>query len=252
MAPVRYRQIADELRELIISGEYPPGRPLPGQAELRERFDVSPNTVSLAIRILRAEGFVSRAAERGRLVVLDRRVVVVDLTLNIASSGLPPWQYACQQAGLTGDMLMIGVTQEPALPDVAALLQISPGAAVVHRARYGTIGDQPVILDTAIYPEALIRDTPIARAGRVEGGIYAALTEAGLLDIASAGIDEEFGARLASAEEAGRLKLSAGSWVATAQRVTRAGDGRPLEVLRRTANPARVKFSNRGLRLAAG
>ena len=52
MADPMYRQIAEELRQDIESGELPPGSQLPTELELRERFEASRNTVRDAIKSL--------------------------------------------------------------------------------------------------------------------------------------------------------------------------------------------------------
>src|SRR5688572_25826771 len=39
--PLKYRRIADDLRESIRSGEYAPGGQLPGENELMQRYDVA-------------------------------------------------------------------------------------------------------------------------------------------------------------------------------------------------------------------
>jgi DNA-binding GntR family transcriptional regulator len=54
----KYRQIADDLRARIDSGEYPPGSQLPTKADLMATHHVALNTVERAIEELRREGLV--------------------------------------------------------------------------------------------------------------------------------------------------------------------------------------------------
>ena len=61
-------QLADLLREKILSGELPPGRKLDSARELAKRHQTSPNTVTKAIGILRSEGLVITAGQRGTFV----------------------------------------------------------------------------------------------------------------------------------------------------------------------------------------
>ncbi len=56
--PAKYRQIADDLRARIESGEYPPGAQLPTKAELMEEYSASLATVDHAIDVLRGWGLV--------------------------------------------------------------------------------------------------------------------------------------------------------------------------------------------------
>lgn len=52
------------LRERLSDGTYPPGSPLPTNAELSAEFDVASNTISRAISPLRAEGLVFSGLRR--------------------------------------------------------------------------------------------------------------------------------------------------------------------------------------------
>lgn len=72
-----YRQLADHLRDLVNSGEWPAGRNLPSEADLGHEYETSQATVRKALAALRAEGLVEpvrgrhwRVRERGDLTVL--------------------------------------------------------------------------------------------------------------------------------------------------------------------------------------
>ncbi len=68
-APGKPKQIADELRGLIIEGRLDEGDLLGTEAELLERFEVSRPSLRESLRILEAEGLISvvrGALERGR------------------------------------------------------------------------------------------------------------------------------------------------------------------------------------------
>lgn len=56
----QFRQLADILRDLITSGEWEPGRSLPGEAYLGGEHGVSQGTVRRALAVLAAEGLVER------------------------------------------------------------------------------------------------------------------------------------------------------------------------------------------------
>jgi DNA-binding GntR family transcriptional regulator len=59
-----WRQLADILRNMIESGEIPPGKLLPSQRTLMQRYEVSDGTVKRALALLREEGLIE--TERGR------------------------------------------------------------------------------------------------------------------------------------------------------------------------------------------
>jgi GntR family transcriptional regulator, transcriptional repressor for pyruvate dehydrogenase complex len=58
--PIRksYEQVADQLREFILTGELAPGSRLPTEAVLAQQFGVSRPTVREALRLLAAQNFV--------------------------------------------------------------------------------------------------------------------------------------------------------------------------------------------------
>lgn len=53
-----YQQLADILREQIVSGEIPPTKALPSKKALRAQYAVAANTVERAYAVLKAEGLV--------------------------------------------------------------------------------------------------------------------------------------------------------------------------------------------------
>lgn len=57
-----YEQVADQLREAILSGALPPGSELPSERELTDSFGVARTTVREALRALQAQGLA--VAER--------------------------------------------------------------------------------------------------------------------------------------------------------------------------------------------
>ncbi|GHG51466.1 GntR family transcriptional regulator [Sinomonas cellulolyticus] len=57
-------EVADDLLERIIAGEFPPGSPVPGELDLAERHEVSRMTVREAVKTLTAQNIVR--VERGR------------------------------------------------------------------------------------------------------------------------------------------------------------------------------------------
>ena len=63
-----YRQIADALRTLLVTGQLPPATHLPTVRQLAADLTVHHNTVAQAYRILADEGFLSLRRGRGALV----------------------------------------------------------------------------------------------------------------------------------------------------------------------------------------
>jgi GntR family transcriptional regulator len=77
-----YRQIAQQLRRLIASGQLAPGEEIPSVRDVAGRHAINPMTVSRAYGQLEAEGLLERrrgkgmvvAAQRGRAPSTDRRL----------------------------------------------------------------------------------------------------------------------------------------------------------------------------------
>jgi GntR family transcriptional regulator len=63
-----HEEISDVLRAEILKGEYEPGRPLPTEARLRERFGASRFTVRQALETLVVEGLIYRRPGSGTFV----------------------------------------------------------------------------------------------------------------------------------------------------------------------------------------
>jgi GntR family transcriptional repressor for pyruvate dehydrogenase complex len=67
-----YEQVADQLRELIVSGEISPGHRLPNEAALGVQFGVSRATVREALRVLATQNLIrtTKGATGGSFVIL--------------------------------------------------------------------------------------------------------------------------------------------------------------------------------------
>src|SRR5919206_988469 len=67
-----YEQVADQLRELITSGELAPGQRLPSEAALAVQFGVSRATIREALRVLLTQNLIrtTKGAHGGSFVNL--------------------------------------------------------------------------------------------------------------------------------------------------------------------------------------
>ena len=66
-----YRQVADRLREGIVSGEYAPGSALPSESKLVAEYEVSRVTARRALAELQLDGLAR--PEHGRGWIVRRR-----------------------------------------------------------------------------------------------------------------------------------------------------------------------------------
>jgi DNA-binding GntR family transcriptional regulator len=67
--PAKYRQIADDLRARIESGEYPVGTQLPTKPEMQERYEAAVGTVDKALRVLHGLGIAETRQGVGTFVL---------------------------------------------------------------------------------------------------------------------------------------------------------------------------------------
>lgn len=69
MAEPMYRQIAEDLRARIETGEIAPGEQLPTELELRDQYSASRNTIRDAIKFLATRGLVETKPGQGTFAV---------------------------------------------------------------------------------------------------------------------------------------------------------------------------------------
>ena len=68
-----YRQLIDQVRRLVASGQLPHGTELPSVREVAAEYTVNPTTISKAYILLEAEGLVQRNRGKPMTVVGVRR-----------------------------------------------------------------------------------------------------------------------------------------------------------------------------------
>lgn len=177
---VGYRDIANDLRQQIDSGELPPGSKIPGENDLMSQYGVEQPTARRALDVLKNEGLI--VANRGSGTFVRefkpiRRVSPDRLQANTSwGAGRPIWNTDVGTRPRTE-----GVTVDVELPPaaIAKVLQLADGARVVTRRRRYVVDDKPVQLSTSYYPEALVSGSAITEVDTGEGGAYARLKELG-------------------------------------------------------------------------
>ena len=167
----RQRQLAGDLRALILSGDIATGERLPSTAELRLRYGVNNMTITRAITILKAEGLVE--GHRGRAVVVTGR--------QPAPRSGPSHQPPVLAAARTGSTRLLEVGETPAPSQVAAVFGWPPGTTVLVRHQLALHGDdaEPAELIWNYYPTELARGTALAEPVLLPGGSPAVLAALG-------------------------------------------------------------------------
>jgi GntR family transcriptional regulator len=241
----KFRQIADDLREQIRSGELAAGSLLPSEAALVERYGTSQGTVRKALGVLRAEGLTVPQSGKGVFVKEQRPILRVASdrfarSNRLGNEGRGAFVVELERQGLAprSDVEVAGPVEAP--DDVAELLDLAEGEHVVSRARRMLADAAPVQLATSYVPWSIAEGTAIAVPDSGPGGIYARIEEMGH-ELGQ--FREEVGARPATPEEAEELQLDSASPVILVTRVAYTVDGRPVEVCQHVMNAERYRLT---------
>ncbi|WIM96479.1 GntR family transcriptional regulator [Actinoplanes oblitus] len=156
----RQRQLAGDLRALILAGDIGPHQRLPSTAELTRRYAVTNMTVTRALRILKAEGLVT--GHQGR---------------SVTATGRRP---ATVFAGTRhGSARLLDVGEVPAPAPVARVFGLEPDEPVVVRHQLRLLDAEPAELSWTYYPAALARGTALAEPDPLPDGSPALLATLG-------------------------------------------------------------------------
>jgi DNA-binding GntR family transcriptional regulator len=213
-------QLAQELRNLIRSGELAPGDKLPSEPELAHGRAVSRSSMRAAITMLEEEGFVRRRHGSGTYVT-HRPALPNDLSRNfgvsslIASTGLEPGT-----AEETSELV-------PAPDFVAEALEVAPGSAVSALRRVRT-ADARRVVDTIDWCRA-DHLSPEEMSDIGDGSVYSALAARGL--VVHHGVATITPGN-ADAETARRLDVARGALLLTIDQIDMTAEGVPVLVSR--------------------
>jgi GntR family transcriptional regulator len=209
MAEAMYRQIADDLRGRIESGEIAPGAQLPTEIELMDQYEASRNTVRDAIRLLMGRGLVDARAGQGTFVTEKINPYVTTLTGDPAVGGGDEQVYIDE---VTASNRMSEISEprvevQKADRVVANNLRIEKGAQVVSRHQQRFIDNLPWSLQTSFYPMTLVQQGAIRllEATNITQGTVAYLAET--CGIQQAGYRDTIGVRVPDETEARFFKI---------------------------------------------
>jgi GntR family transcriptional regulator len=210
MANPMYRQIAEDLRAQIESGQLEPGQQLRTELELRDHYKASRNTVRDAIKWLMTLGLVETRPGQGTFVVEKIDPFVTTLTGNPASPGAGGGAVYLSEVSEQNRQPFVPPPQveiQEANHDVATGLRIPEGTEVISRHERRFIDDTPWSMQTSFYPmEFADRGAErLRRAGDIKEGTVEYLREA--LGIKQVGYRDWITVRAPNAIEAEFFKL---------------------------------------------
>ena len=212
-------QIAERLRGAIAAGEFGPGDPLPSEAEINAAFRVSRTTARASLDRLKQEGLITRQSGRGSIVLRRRVEQPVNQLASFAEDmhrrGLEP-SYATFTAAWS--------EADDAAAQALALGNVRR-AFLVHRLLLAD--DEPMGLSRSFLSPRMLGERVPTADELDRGSLYAWLARHCGARIATA--REFIEAANADAAMARRLQVPPGAPLLVARRLSRDGDGDPLE-----------------------
>lgn len=241
-----YRQIAEDIRHKIESGEFSYGALLPGELELREQYDASRNTIRDAVKWLISRGLVETRPGEGTFVVkIDPFVTTISSDLGTAHADeSDAYLSAVEARSRRPRVTPPRVEIQYASGAVADGLQIDDGSMVVSRHQQRYIDDTPWSLQTTFYPERLVHQgaTHLVRSEDMPTGTMRYLSEA--FGIKQVGLRDKIIMRMPDASEAAFFLLPDDGRVPVfeIQRTAYDGQGRPIRLTVTTYPADRNQF----------
>jgi GntR family transcriptional regulator len=209
MAEPMYRQIADDLRGRIDSGEIAQGAQLPTEIELMEQYDASRNTVRDAIKLLTARRLVETRPGQGTFVIEKINPYVTTLTGDPSTGGGDETVYIAEvkASNRKSEISEPRVEIQKAYRVVATNLQIKEGDHVVSRHQQRFIDGFPWSLQTSFYPMSLVQQgaTRLLEATDIVPGTVAYLAK--VCGIKQAGYRDTIAVRTPDENEARFFKI---------------------------------------------
>ena len=225
-----YHQLKTAILRDIEAGRWKAGDRLPTEDELIARFHVSKITVRQALRELSQMGYVRR--EQGRGTFVQRP------PLEEGPRELTSFIGEMRGHGLRASSKVLEHRIVDAPEDVAFALEIGVGEPVFRLRRLRFADDEPMGLQTAFIPMALVPGIDaLSFAG---ASLYEILASRYALFAAAA--RETHQAIAVPDDVAGLLRVAPGSPALAAERLTSLGDGRPLEYVQSIMRGDRYKI----------
>lgn len=221
----KYQRIAGVLKQAIGEGEYGPGDRLPGENDIMAEYGVARMTARQALAVLQSEGLAE--ARKGAGVYVRafrpiRRRGIDRLSRERWGTGQSIWGDDVGDRELSVEVVEIRETAAP--PSVAAVLGTEQ--VWVRRRRF-VLDGKPVLLSASYLPAGVVAGSAITEEDTGPGGTYARLAELGHAPVR---FREEIRSRMPTADEAGRLRLPAGTPVVLVGRTAFTADGQAVEV----------------------
>ena len=233
-----HHQVANDLRDLIVSGAWAPGQRIPGELELIELYGASRTTIRQALSNLAHEGLIARQAGRGSFVR--------DATITAGPYALTSFSDEMRARGMASTSEVLASAVVAADEEIVARLDVPLGAPIVRLERLRSGDGRPIGLQVAHLPAALVPGLELADL--TNSSLYDILEERYRIVIEEA--EETYVAATVDPYVANRMGVQPGSPALVVERVGW-HDGRPVEYTRSVMRGDRYRVNFRLRRTAS-
>src|SRR5471032_649374 len=228
-----YQQIKALITQSLQSGEWKPGELIPSEVELAQRFKVSQGTVRKAIDELAAENLVMRRQGKGTFVSTHHEARAHFRFLRLMpDEGVPHYP----------ESKFIEVKRMRAPADVARLLDLKSGDAVIYIKRVQAFDGRPTIVEELWLPGQTFKGLTAERLEEYKGPMYGLFESEFVTRMIRAA--EKIRAVCADAADAELLQLAVGTPLLCAERVSFTYGDKPVELRRGLYSTERHHYQN--------
>lgn len=221
-----FQQIADDLRQRIARGTYPPGSKVPSETELVAEFGVTRLTVRRGLAVLANEGLTEPRRGKG-VYVRERQAVLTVRNTRFRRSDRAAGKGALAAEAEAAGLSWSSEQLELAVVDVAGpVAEVLGEARACVRRRRMVVDGVPTQLADSYIPESIDAEIGYSRGADAPGGTYGLLERHGYAIVR---YREELRVRSATPEESVALELPLAAPVVLLVRHAIGRDGRVVE-----------------------
>lgn len=228
----KYMRIYEWLDDAIKDGRFKVGDRLPNEVELAERFKVHRMTIRQAINKLVGEHVVVRKRGLGTFLLSDKRPIMVKSLDNLTT-----YREEIEDAGLRAEYKVLSFEECEADEESAEVMQLEPGARIIRFSRVMFASEVPLVVEHTTLPYDLFSGLS---AGDLEGPLYLLMREK--FNIKTLYQQHEIGCSLPDAAERRLLQLVDGQPCLSLLLVSRAANGRVVELSRSLHRGDKYRF----------
>ncbi|MEJ2709665.1 MAG: GntR family transcriptional regulator [Anaerolineales bacterium] len=231
-----YFQLAELIQNQIEDGDLKPGGQVPSERELMEQFDISRNTVRMAIESLLKDGLVYRVPTKGTFVAPGK--------MQFGLFNLRSFSEEMQLLGMQPSSRILDFSLVTPSPRISQALRLAPEQSAFRIERLQLADGEPMALNTSYIPKHICPD--LTRAELEGRSLYQVFEEQfGLLIWRSERVIEPVTARDYEAE---MLKVRQGNSLLLVEGTTYLVENQPFEYVKLIYRSDRFQFNIHSLR----